>query len=221
MDYTIKELPQEERPREKIEERGPGALTDVELLSIVLRTGTTGKNVKELSAEVLNSYSLSSIADRPIDELKDFEGISRVKAGQLLAVSELARRMKNEEREKLESLSDVEARVQDMKFLEKEKLRVFHLDSGNELIAEEEVEGGVGSVRVEPSEIVRSAVRKNASAMVIAHNHPSGEHRPTEQDLEFTRELIDLCGKMGLKLLDHVIVGDRIGSARRDTELRF
>jgi DNA repair protein RadC len=134
MDYTIKDLPESERPREKLEEHGASQLTDVELLSIILRTGTQGKNVKELSSEILNSLSLDELASRELEELKKFEGVSRVKAGQLQAVGELSRRMKKSEKEVVESLGDVKSICGDMKFLEGEVLRVFYLSSGNELL---------------------------------------------------------------------------------------
>jgi DNA repair protein RadC len=158
MDYTIKDLPESERPREKLEDHGASELTDVELLSIVLRTGTQGKNVKELASEILNSYSLDELSSRELSELKEFEGISRVKAGQLQAVGELSRRMKKAEREKVESLSDVRSMCGDMKFLEEEVLRVFYLSSGNELLEKEEFSGGVSKVGAEPRKIFKTGL---------------------------------------------------------------
>lgn len=221
MDYTIKELPESERPREKLEERGVEALTEVELLSIILRAGTKGKNVKELSAEILNAYSLQEIPGRGMDDLKQFDGVSRVKAGQLMAVAELSKRMKKEDREKISSFSDVKARVGDMKFLEEEKLRVFHLNSGNEILEEEEVDGGVDEVNFQPKKVFRSAIKNNAAAVILAHNHPSGNSEPTEADIETTRELSEVGDKLGLKLLDHIIIGEEITSMKRDTPSLF
>lgn len=221
MDYTIKDLPQEERPREKLEERGASSLSDVELLSLVLRTGIPGKNVKELSAEILSSYSLPGLSERSLEELKCFGGVSRVKAGQLVAVGELARRMQVEDREKIESLEDVKARVEDMKFMEKEVMRAFYLSSGNELLAEDEFEGSVSSVSVDPEEVFRQAVRRNASVLILAHNHPSGKDRPTQEDIEFTEEMIGAGESIGVRLLDHVIVGERVSSMRASTALEF
>ncbi len=221
MDYTIKDLPKEERPREKLEKHGSRSLTNVELLSIVLRTGIQGKNVKELSGEVLGSYSLSSLADLPLNELENIEGISRVKAGQLVAVGELARRMKKEKREEISNFSDVEARVKDMRFFDQEMLRVFHLSAGNELLAEEEFEGGISAVELDLQKLFRSALKEGAAAVVLAHNHPSRDASPTEQDISTTREAIEVGKKLGLEVLDHVIIGDEISSMRVETGLDF
>lgn len=221
VDYTIKDLPQSERPREKLEEYGPGKLTDVELLSIVLRTGTQGKNVKELSSEILNSLSLDQLASRELEELKEFEGISRVKAGQLQAVGELSRRMRKEEREKIESLSDVEALCGDMKFLEEEKLRVFYLSSGNELLEKKEFPGDVSSVAAKPRKIFKTAMNSSAAAMILVHNHPSGEAEATSEDVKTTRELIELGEKMGIEVLDHVIAGEDFYSMRNSSRADF
>ncbi|MFB6241693.1 MAG: DNA repair protein RadC [Candidatus Nanosalina sp.] len=221
MDYTIKDLPESERPREKLEDHGASQLTDVELLSIVLRTGTQGKNVKELASEILNTYSLDQLGNREMGELKRFEGISRVKAGQLQAVGELSRRMKKEEREKVSSLSDVRAMCQDMKFLEEEILRVLYLSSGNELLSKEEFSGGVSQVGAEPRKIFKEALNSNAAAIILLHNHPSGEAEATEQDLETTRELVDLGDKLGVEVLDHIIAGEEVFSMRESSKISF
>ncbi|MFB6209243.1 MAG: DNA repair protein RadC [Candidatus Nanohaloarchaea archaeon] len=218
MDYSIKDLPQSERPREKLEENGVSSLTEVELLSLILRTGSSGKNVNELSGEILNSYSLSSIADRPVEELQNFHGVSDVKAGQLKALSELGRRMQKEEREEIESFSDVKHRVEDMKFLDEEVLRVIVLNSGNQLLREEQIQGDVDSLSFSPRKILRPAVKENGSAIIIAHNHPSGRPEPTEKDIQTTQELVNAADSLGIDLLDHVIVGDKILSMKADSD---
>lgn len=219
MDYTINDLPESERPREKLAEHGVSSLSDVELLSIIIRTGIQGKNVKELSAEILNDVSLEGLADRSLEELKDFDGVSRVKAGQLLAAGELGRRMKRVEKEKIESFSDVEAQVGDMKFLESEVARIFYLNSGNEIVSEKEIEGGISSVDVEVREIFRVGLQSNASALILAHNHPSGKAEATEEDIDFTKELVELGDRLGLEVLDHAVVGRSVSSMRKKTDL--
>lgn len=221
MDYTIKDLPESERPREKLEENGASELTDVELLSIVLRTGTQGKNVKELSSEILNTYSLDELGSRELEDLKRFEGISRVKAGQLKAVGELSRRMKKEEREKIESLDDVKSVCGDMKFLEEEVLRVFYLSSGNEVLEKKNFDGSVDSVGIEPRKIFKPALNVNAAALIMLHNHPSGKSEPTDQDLDTTREIIDLGERLGVEVLDHVVVGEGFFSMRESSQPGF
>ena len=217
MDYTIKDLPKSERPREKLEEHGSSNLTDVELMSILLRTGTKGKNVKELSSEILNTYSLDELADRDLSELKEFEGVSRVKAGQLQAIGELSRRLKTEEREQISSLSDVEAVCGDMKFMEREVLRVFYLSSGNDLVKRKEFDGSVTEVGFKPREVFKYALNSNAAAMILVHNHPSGEASATQKDREVTEELADIGDKMGVEVLDHVIAGEEFYSMRKNS----
>jgi len=219
VDYTIEDLPESERPREKLEEHGVSSLTDVELLSIIIRTGIQGKNVKELSAEILEQTSLENLAERSMDEMKEFDGVSEVKAGQLLAAGELGRRMKRTEKEKIESFSDVEAQVGDMKFLESEIARVFYLNSGNEVVSEKEIDGSISSVEMEMREIFSEGMTSNASALILAHNHPSGESEATKQDISFTEELIELGEKLGIEVLDHAIVGKDVRSMRRNSDL--
>lgn len=221
MDYTIQDLPESERPREKLEDRGTDSMIDVELLSIILRTGTSGKNVKELSSEILTEFGVGELADRDLEELKKFQGVSRVKAGQLKALGELSRRMKKEDKKTVESLGDVESMTQDMRYLEEEKLRVFYLSSGNELLDSEEIKGSVDSVGAEPREVFKPALKLNASAMIITHNHPSGTGEPTDQDVDTTCEILDIGDKLGVEVLDHVVVGKDFFSMRKSSELSF
>jgi DNA repair protein RadC len=221
MDYRIKDLPESERPREKLEQNGASSMTEVELLSLILRTGTSGKNVKELSVEILNSYSLSGLADRTLEDLKKFEGISRVKSGQLKALGELSRRMQNEEKEEISSLSDVKSRAKDMQYMETEIIRVFVLSSGNKLLREIEFEGEVASASFSPRKIFRKALQENGSAAILVHNHPSGKSSPTKQDIETTREIINLGKSLGVEILDHVIVGNKVKSMRSDSVVEF
>jgi DNA repair protein RadC len=219
MDYRIKDLPEEERPREKLEDIGAKNLSETELLSIVLRTGTKGKNVKELSSEILNQYSLEEIANRDLEELKEFQGISRVKAGQLVAVGELSRRLKVEERETIESLSDVQAKIEDMKFLESEVLRIFYLNAGNEIVKEEEISGGISEVGFESQEIIREGILCNAAAFIMVHNHPSGKSEATQADIEATEDLREIGEKLGIDMLDHVVVGEEVVSMKSTTSI--
>ncbi len=151
--------------------------------------------------------------------MKQFEGISRVKAGQLKALGELSRRTERSEREKIENLSDVKSQVGDMKFMDSEILRVFYLNSGNEVLGEEEFEGGVSNVGLDVQQIFRSAIESKASALILVHNHPSGESSATNQDLETTEDVIEAGDRLGLDILDHVIVGEEVFSMRQETGL--
>ena len=219
MDYSIHDLPESERPREKLEDNGVEALSDAELLAILLRTGIKGKNVKELSYEILEEFSLEKLSEASMNDFKDLEGISKVKAGQLKAIGELGLRLQREERDKIENLSDVKARVEDLKFKSSEVLRVFYLNSGNEIVAEKEFEGAVSNVSINPKKIFSEALKNDAEAFILCHNHPSGEARPTEQDIDFTEDLIRSGRSLGLDVLDHVIVGEEVCSMRSSTEI--
>ncbi len=219
MDYTIKELPQEERPREKLEEHGAKSLTDADLLAILLRTGIKGKNVKELSCEILQEFSIQGLSSTEMKDLEKIEGVSKVKAGQLKAIGELATRMQREKRQKIEGLKDVTAHVEDLKYRDKELLRCFYLNSGNEILSEKEVEGGVSSVNLNIRTLFGEALKHDASALILAHNHPSGSSRPTEQDIEVTENLLDAGRTLDVEVLDHVIVGSHVSSMRAETSL--
>lgn len=219
MDYSIHDLPESERPREKLEENGVEALSDAELLAILLRTGIKGKNVKELSYEILENFSLEKLSEASMSDFKDLEGISKVKAGQLKAIGELGLRLQREEREKIENLSDVKARVEDLKFKSSEILRVFYLNSGNEIVAEKEFEGAVSNVSVDPKTVFSEALKNNAEAFVLCHNHPSGDSEFTRQDLDFTRELIEGAENLGLEVLDHIVIGKEAVSMRSSSDI--
>ncbi len=221
MDYSIKDLPESERPREKLRQEEVSSLTDVELLSLVLRTGTTGKNVKELSSEILKSYSLAEISNVPEDQLKRLKGVSDVKAGQLKAVSELGRRIKREERTKIENFLQLKSVVSDMKLETEEKIRVILLKSSNEVIDIFEIEGTVDSVNFETKELLSKILSRNASGFIMAHNHPSGRAEPTEKDIETTEKLLDASRTVGVNFLDHVVVGEEISSMRKGSDLEF
>lgn len=221
MDYTISDLPESDRPREKLETLGAANMTDTELLAILLRTGTQGKNVLELSAEILNRYPLDELGNRSMTELQEFGGVSQVKAGQLKAIGELATRLQNVETERITGLEDVKGWVQDMRYLSDEVLRVFHLSNGNEVLHEQEISGSVDAVDFRLRDVFREALRENASAVILAHNHPSGSADPTPQDVSVTEEAVELGETLGVTVLDHVIVGNTVTSMRKDDAALF
>jgi DNA repair protein RadC len=215
----MKDIPVRERPREKLERKGSGALSDSELLALILRTGGPGRGVLEVCRDLMSEFSVRQLSNRSIHELEKFEGVSTVKASQIVAFGELARRSSRAEPETLECFSDVRKSVEDMKMLESEKMRCFYLNSGNELLRTEETGGRVDSVEFEPREILRPAVESGSSAMIVAHNHPSGRSAPTSQDRLATGKLIESAEKIGVELLDHVIVGTEVSSMRSKTDL--
>lgn len=129
--------------------------------------------------------------------------------------------MKKEDRETIQSLSDVEAVCGDMKFFQEEVLRVFYLSSGNELLEKREFSGSVSAVGAQPRKIFKTALNSNASAVILVHNHPSGEADATDADIDVTRELISVGEKLGVEVLDHVVVGEEFFSMRENSRINF
>ena len=221
MDYSIKELPEDERPRERLLKKGAGSLTDSELVAILIGGGTREMNARELASEIISDIPASSFPSRKYEDFERFPGISKARGSRLVAAGELARRMKRIERDKIESLQDIRSETSDMKLLEKEVLRVFYISSGNEVLGRRDFQGAVSSVGLPDREILSEALRKNSSALVIAHNHPSGKSESTEADRRATRDLMDSCRSLEIDLLDHVIVGEDLHSMRANSEGGF
>lgn len=221
MDYRIEDLPENERPREKLAESGVSSLNNTELVSLIIRSGVSGKNVKELSSEILTSYSLAELSSIPADELEKIKGVSKVKSGQLKAVSELAKRLQKEERERVESFSDLRSMVADMKYESTELLRLIMLKSSNEVIDVYEQEGRVDSVDFRTRDILNQVISRDAAGFILCHNHPSGDSEPTQADIETTQELIEASRTVGVELLDHVIVGNEVLSMKAETGVEF
>ncbi|MBV9009189.1 MAG: DNA repair protein RadC [Verrucomicrobia bacterium] len=208
----IRELPEEDRPREKLWKRGADALTDRELIAILLRTGVPGKNAVEVGGEVLTQYqTLSGLCRARAQELATIRGVGPTKAVQLAAAFKLAERMAKEKisRQKIDSPELVnEYFGAEMRALEKESLRVLLLDTRYHLIAAEEISrGSVNESIAHPREIFRPALLASAYAVIVVHNHPSGDPSPSQADQSLTRRLADAAELMQIKLLDHVIIG--------------
>jgi DNA repair protein RadC len=209
---TIRELPEEDRPREKLLKRGADALTDRELIAILLRTGVPGKNAVEVGGEVLAKYqTLSDLCRAPAQELAKIRGVGPAKAVQLAAAFKLAERMAKEKisRQKIDSPELVnEYYGAEMRALQKESLRVLLLDTRYHLIAAEEVSrGSVNESIAHPRDVFRPALLASAYAVIVVHNHPSGDPSPSQADHSLTRRLADAAELMQIKLLDHVIIG--------------
>ena len=208
----IRELPEEDRPREKLWQRGADALTDRELLAILLRTGVPGKNAVEVGGEVLAKYqTLSGLCRARAQELAKIRGVGPTKAVQLAAAFKLAERMAKEKisRQKIDSPELVnEFFGAEMRALQKESLRVLLLDTRYHFIAAEEVSrGSVNESIAHPREVFRPALLASAYAIIVVHNHPSGDPSPSQADHSLTRRLADAAELMQIKLLDHVIIG--------------
>jgi DNA repair protein RadC len=208
----IRELPKEDRPREKLWKRGADALTDRELIAILLRTGVPGKNAVEVGGEILARYqTLSGLCRASAQELTSVRGVGLAKAVQLAAAFKLADRMAKEKilRQKIDSPELVnEFFGAEMRALQKESLRVLLLDTRYHLVASEEISrGSVNESIAHPREVFRPALLTSAYAIIVVHNHPSGDPSPSSADHSLTRRLAEAADLMQIKLLDHVIIG--------------
>ena len=207
----IKDLPPEVRPREKLLARGPQALSDVELLAIVLRTGFAGKPVFALAAELLEGAGLAGLLQCDAQDLSRIKGLGPAKRAELLAVFELARRALAErlrEREAFESPGAVRQYLQlHLAHKPHEVFAVMFLDSQNRLLALEELfRGTLSQTSVYPREVVLRALHHHCAGVVLAHNHPSGSVQPSRADEALTRSLKASLALVDVRVLDHVIV---------------
>ncbi|MFD1709145.1 JAB domain-containing protein [Ottowia sp. GY511] len=211
---TLKDLPPDARPREKLLARGPGALSDAELLALLLRTGTAGRGVLQMAQEVLDAFSgLAGLLHASANDLKRVKGLGgSAKRAELMAVLELARRALAEQlrtRPVFESPTAVKDYVQlHLGQRPHEVFAVLFLDSQHRLIALEELfRGTLGQTSVYPREVALRALHHHAAAVVLAHNHPSGSVTPSRADEVLTQTLKTALALLDVRVLDHVIVG--------------
>ena len=208
----IRELPEEDRPREKLLKHGADGLTNRELIAILLRTGVRGKNAVEVGGEILEKYkTLSGLSRISAGELRKICGVGPAKAVQLAAAFKLADRMAKEKtvREKIDSPELVnEFFGAEMRALQKESLRVLLLDTRYRFLETHEISlGSVNESIAHPREVFRPALLAAACAIIVVHNHPSGDPTPSGADHSLTRRLAEAAELLQIKLLDHVIIG--------------
>jgi DNA repair protein RadC len=208
----IQELPDEDRPREKLMKQGAGALSDSELIAILLRTGTVGANAIDVARELILRYqSLTSLSRRGAKELAEIKGIGPAKAMQLAAAFELGKRLGQESpsKGKLDSPELVyELLGQEMRMLSKESLRAVLLDTRFRLMRVEEIAlGSISECVAHPREVFRPALVHSAYAVILVHNHPSGDPSPSAADIQMSRRMSEASKVLQIKLLDHIIVG--------------
>ncbi len=210
---TIRDLPQGERPRERLKEYGARYLSNTELVAILLRTGLRGENVLSLSSRLLAQLNgLAGLGRSSFAELCAQRGLSEAKASQLLAGLELGRRFVSlapEERATIRSPEDVaNLLMAEMAPLPQEHLKALLLNTKNEVLSVQEIYvGNVNSSMVRPAEVFRPAVRDNAPSIIVVHNHPSGDPTPSPEDVSITRELVSAGETLGIQLLDHLVIG--------------
>jgi DNA repair protein RadC len=208
----IREMPQDQRPREKLLAHGVSALSDPELIAILLRTGLRGANAVEVGRQLLEKHkSLTGISRCSVKELRNIPGIGQTKALELVAAFGLGQRLAHEtlSKQKLDSPELVSELVgQEMRRLRTESLRVILLDTRYRLLHIEEVSvGSLNESIAHPREIFRPAITYSAYAVIVVHNHPSGDASPSQTDHSLTRRLAEAAELLQIKLLDHIIIG--------------
>ncbi|MDP1657697.1 MAG: DNA repair protein RadC [Hylemonella sp.] len=211
----LKDLPPDARPREKLLARGPGALSDAELLALLLRTGLAGKGVLQLAQELLNEQTgfggMAGLLHATADDLKRIKGLGPAKRAELVAVLELARRAMAEQLKERAALDTPEAVKHYLQLhlgaKKHEVFAVLFLDSQHRLLALEELfRGTLSQTSVYPREVVLRALHHHAAAVVLAHNHPSGTVLPSRADEALTQALKAALALVDVRVLDHVIV---------------
>ena len=224
----MKDLPESERPYEKCMAGGPGILSDAELLAVILRNGTRGKNSLELSVQLLRHFSdlggIAALSRVSVEELTEIPGIGQIKALQLLCVGELSRRIVRTRvrRDVILDSPKAIARyfMEDMRHLENEEVVAAFFDTRGGLIASRTISmGTVNTSVITPREIFIEALRMRAVTTVILHNHPSGDPSPSTEDILLTKRIFESGQLLGIPLQDHIVIGDQCYVSFKESEL--
>lgn len=216
MTVMVRDLPKEDRPREKLIGRGAAALSDTELLAILLRTGTPSVSVLHLAEEVLAKYrdkGLVAIMNMSPQEIATVHGVGLAKAATIVAAVELGRRLSTRAAQKTEKIEGPEDAARYMmpmlRYEQKEHFLVMLLDVRNRVIATSTISvGGLTSSIAHPREVFREAIRHSAAALILVHNHPSGDPSPSREDIQLTRQMMKAGDVMGIPVLDHIILAN-------------
>ena len=209
----MRDMAERNRPRERLMQVGPKAVSTSELLAIILRTGVGGENVLHLAERLLVTFKdLPGLARASIAELMDIKGVGEAKAVEIKAALEIGRRLlasAPEERPRVVSPSDAaNLLMSEMTFLEKEHLRLILLDTRNRVLATPTIYvGSLNTSVIRIGELFRAAIKENAAAFIIAHNHPSGDPSPSPEDINVTRQIAQAGKLLDVDVLDHIIIG--------------
>jgi DNA repair protein RadC len=210
----MKEIPKEDRPRERLLEHGPEHLSNQELLAILLGSGTQKENVHQLAEKVLQHFEgLRMLKDVTIEELTEIKGIGQVKGINILAAVEFGKRIqqfKEKERYVIRSPEDGANYVmEEMSSLKQEHFVTIFLNTKNQVIHRQTIFiGSLNASIVHPREVFREAIKRSAASIICAHNHPSGDPTPSQEDIHVTKRLSESGKMIGIELLDHLIIGD-------------
>lgn len=220
--YLIREMPEGDRPRERLKERGAAALADAELIAILLRTGMKGTSAVQLAQQLLAEFrSLEELARAPDEAIAKTKGVGETKAIQLKAAFELARRLSDSARGKqpiISSPADAAAVMRErMRTLDREEFHVLLLNTKNGLIRPAPVSrGSLNASIVEPREVFKDAIAASAASMILVHNHPSGDPTPSAEDISITKRLVKAGELLNISVLDHIILGQRADGRDQD-----
>lgn len=212
----IRDVPEEERPRERMKRFGAENLSNTELIAILLRTGVRGHSVVRVAETILQrAGTLRSLLEMKLEELKTIKGVGEAKAIQIKAGLELGRRLSRLnvlEQPKISSPQDAAMLMMDsMRYLHQEHFVVLFLNTKNHVIAQETIfVGTLNSSLVHPREVFREGIRKSAASIILLHNHPSGDPQPSKEDLDVTQRLVEGGRILGIEVLDHIVIGDGI-----------
>ncbi len=216
--YTMKELPSSERPYERCEKYGPAILSDAELLSVIIRTGTFNQRSSDVAMKVLNSHKLHkgliALYYLSYPELRKIDGIGKVKAIQLLCIAELTKRLgkisKGEKPLFQEPKEIAMYFMEELRILQTERVYLLMMDGKSRMLHHENITIGTANTSVaNPREIFQKALQYDAVYIVLIHNHPSGDPTPSESDAAATKRLRESGKLIGIPLMDHIIIGDR------------
>ena len=207
----IKDIPKEGRSRERFLKLGPEVLSDAELFAILLRTGSKGENVIDMSNRLIKEYGLDKLFECSLKELQEIKGIGQTKAMQILTIAEIQKRA-NQSKKPVKRISCAEdvfnLMHEKLKDKKEEHFYVLMLDTKNNLIGEQLISKGILDASIiHPREVFKPAIKNSASKIILVHNHPSGDPSPSSEDIEITEKLMRTGEELSIKVLDHVILG--------------
>lgn len=224
---TVKEMPLDERPRERLANEGPQALSTTELLAIILRVGVGGENVVSMAQRILANFDgLGGLSRASFAQITAERGLGPAKTAQIMAALELGRRLSAEspeERWQIRAPSDAaHILMPRIGHKEQEHFVVLYLDTRNRVVDRETLyKGSLNTSLVRIAEVFRGAVRRNCAAVIVAHNHPSGDPNPSPEDVALTRRLVEAGKLLEVDVLDHLVIGHNRFVSLRERSLGF
>ncbi|OEH84232.1 hypothetical protein BHU72_12575 [Desulfuribacillus stibiiarsenatis] len=212
--YMLRDLPPEERPRERMIHHGPETMTNADLLAIILRTGSTNVSVQHLSEQVLSHFDgLHGLLQSTVEEITAIKGIGPAKAVQIMAAIELGRRIARHKKGDTYTIRTPEDGanyiMDELRHLQQEVFVTLYLNTKNQVLSHERITtGSLNSSIVHPREIFKGALKRSCASIICIHNHPSGDPSPSREDIEVTKRLVSAGEILGIEVLDHIIIGD-------------